>query len=152
MDLVSRLARWVPAMTRTTGVLLVGLGVVHLVATPFFMEWSSAALRPGQAALVIAGMRLNHMLVGILLIPLGISTYWTAGALRERWAFRLAVLNALSLLCFPILLLTTTPLRALNAPLFRLAILVLTLACVAEILALMGAWARRREGADSGAR
>jgi hypothetical protein len=152
MDLVSRLARWAPGMTRATGILLVLLGVVHLVATPFFMEWSSAALRPGQAAQVIAGMRLNHILVGILLLPLGISTYWTAAALRESWALRLAVLNALTLLCLPILLLTTMPLRALNAPLFRLAILVLTLACVAEMLALVGAWAQRRKRADSGAR
>jgi signal transduction histidine kinase len=139
-------------MTRATGILLLLLGVLHLVATPFFIEWSSTALRPGQAALVIAGMRLNHILVGILLLPLGISTYWTAAALRESWALRLAVLNALTLLCLPILLLTTMPLRALNAPLFRLAILVLTLACVAEMLALVGAWSQRRKRADSGAR
>lgn len=138
------IARCAAGLTRATGVLLILLGVIHLIATPFFIGWSSRALRPSEAPLVMAGMRLNHMLVGILLIPLGISTYWAAAALQEKWGFRLAVINAGTVLCLPILLVKIMPLQSLNAPLFRLAILVLLLACSAEILALGGVWALRR--------
>ena len=148
------IARWAAGLTRVTGVLLVLLGVIHLIATPFFIGWSSRALHPAEAPLVIAGMRLNHILVGILLIPLGISTCWAAAALQEKWGFRLAVINAGTVLCLPILLVMTMPVQSLDAPLFRLAILVLLLACSAEIVALGGVWAlRRRErhlGYDEG--
>jgi hypothetical protein len=53
--------------------------------------------------------------------------------------------NAATLLCFPVLLITTMPLESLDAPLFRLAILVVMAACLVQILALVGAWRSRRK-------
>lgn len=148
MALAVKVASWAPWFTRATGILLLLLGVIHLIATPFYIGWSREQLRPGHAQLLIAGMRLNHILVGILLIPLGISTCWAARALRETWGFRLATINALTIFCLPILLVTTMPVESLDAPLFRLAIQVLMLACLSEILALGGVWLARKQRAS----
>ena len=146
MDIVSKLARWAPRLTQATGILLILLGFIHLIATPFLIGWLSWQLRSDHASLVIAAMRLNHILVGILLLPLGVSTFWSGKALGESWGLRLAGLNAITLLCLPVLLVTIMPLESLDAPLFRLAILVVISACLVQLLAVVGAWKfRQRE-------
>lgn len=145
MSLVSKLARWAPRLTQATGILLILLGIIHLIATPFLLGWLSRQLHSDYTLLAIAAMRLNHILVGILLLPLGISTFWSGKALEQPWALRLAGLNALTLLCLPILLVTTMPLESLDAPLFRLAILVVSAACLVQLLAVVGVWKYRQK-------
>ena len=145
MSTVSRLAHWAPRLTQATGILLILLGIIHLIATPFLIGWLSRQLHSDFVPLAIAAMRLNHILVGILLLPLGISTFWAGKALEQSWALRLAGLNALTLLCLPVLLVTTMPLESLDAPLFRLAIFVVAAACLVQILALAGVWSIRRK-------
>jgi hypothetical protein len=125
--------------------LLVLLGVIHLVATPYYLAWSRSALLPSRSTLVIAGLRLNHILVGILLIPLGLSGYWAGQALPERWAIRLATTNAMTVFCLPVLLVLTMPLRSLDAPLFRLAIAVLLVACLAQLGAVAAVWSKLKK-------
>lgn len=145
MSLVSKLARWAPWLTQATGILLVLLGIIHLIATPFLIGWLSQQLLSDHPALAVAAMRLNHILVGILLLPLGVSTFWSGKALEQPWALRLAGLNAVTLLCLPILLVTTMPFEALDAPLFRLAILVVSAACLVQLLAIVGVWKSRQK-------
>ena len=145
MSVASKLARWAPRLTQATGLLLILLGIIHLIATPFLVGWLSRQIRSDQASLAIAAVRLNHILVGILLLPLGISTFWSGKALGQSWGLRLAGLNALILLCLPMLLVTTMPLESLGAPLFRLAILVLMAACLIQILVLVGVWRSRQK-------
>jgi peptidoglycan/LPS O-acetylase OafA/YrhL len=145
MGVVSKLANVAPRLTQATGILLVLLGIIHLIATPFLVGWSSRQIHSDQAFLVIAAMRLNHILAGILLIPLGLSTFWSGKALEQSWALRLATVNGVVLLCLPILLVTTMPLESLDAPLFRLAILVVIAACLVQVLALVGVWKSRQK-------
>ncbi len=144
MTLSAIAARYSRALLGMTGLLLVVLGGVHLAAMPFYMEWSSAQLRPEQAALVGGGMRLNHVLVGILLVPLGLSTYWASRSLEELWSFRQSVVTAITTLSLPALLMATMPVQALRAVPFLVAIVVLFLACTAQVLALLGLRASRR--------
>ncbi len=145
MGVVSKLANVAPRLTQATGILLVLLGIIHLIATPFLVGWLSRQIHSDQAFLVIAAMRLNHILAGILLIPLGLSTFWSGKALEQSWALRLATVNGVVLLCLPILLVTTMPLESLDAPLFRLAILVVIAACLVQVLALVGVWKSRQK-------
>ena len=132
-------------VTQATGVLLVLLGVIHLIATRFLIGWSSRQLSSDHAQLLIPAMRLNHVLVGILLLPLGVSTFWSGKALEQSWGLRPAGLNAAPRFCLPILLVTTMPLESLDAPLFRLAIFVVISACFIQILALVGIWKFRQK-------
>lgn len=145
MSMASKLARWAPRLTQATGLLLILLGIIHLIATPFLVGWLSRQLRSDQVSLAVAAIRLNHILVGILLLPLGVSTFWSGKALGQSWGLRLAAVNALTLLCLPILLVTTMPLESLDAPLFRLAILVVIFACLIQILVLVGVWKSRQK-------
>src|SRR5262245_1980595 len=137
-------ARHSPRLLRVTGALLVVLGGVHLVATPFYMGWASTQIRPENAALVAAGMRLNHILVGVLLLPLGLSTCWAARSFDEAWAFRQSVLNAVTTLCMPVLVVATMPPESLWAVPFLVAVIVLFLACTAQMIAVLGLGAARR--------
>jgi hypothetical protein len=57
---------------------------------------------------------------------------------RERWT--LLRRRASTLLCLPVLLATTMPLESLDAPLFRLAILVVIAACFIQTMAPVGVW------------
>lgn len=149
VSFLAKLAGKAPQLTRASGILLILLGVIHLIATPFYMAWCKGALLPRSAELVSAGLRLNHILVGILLIPIGLCGYWAGQAMQETWAIRIAVMNALVLLCLPVLLILIMPLSSLDAPLFRLAILVLCLACLTQGGALAGVWAARNKNRSS---
>ncbi len=139
----SKLAHHAAALTQATGFLLVALGVIHLIATPFLIGWFGRQLRSESAALAIAAMRLNFVLAGILLISLGVSTIWAGRSLAQPWALRLATLNAVTLLCLPALLVTTMPVKSLDAPIFRLAVVVLIIACLVQLAALVGTWKSR---------
>jgi hypothetical protein len=65
-------------LLRGAGILLVTLGIVHLLATPHIatLVRSSAALSSAQW--LTPPMLLNHILVGVLLIPLGFLTAYAA--------------------------------------------------------------------------
>jgi hypothetical protein len=88
---------------RAIGVLLFALGLVHLVATPHIpslLSGSSAAVY----ARAVGPTLLNHVLVGILLLPLGYTT-WVAAASGERgegWATHVLVANTLAVLTMPL--------------------------------------------------
>jgi hypothetical protein len=143
MSMVSKLAAWAPRLTQTTGMLLALLGIIHLIATPFLVGWAGRQVHSDQATLVIAALRMNHVLAGILLVPLGLSTYWAGKSLGQAWALRMAGMNAAVLLCLPVLLVVIMPRESLDAPLFLLAICVLIAACLVQVLALVGVWRLR---------
>jgi len=88
---------------RAVGALLVILGVVHLVATPHI----PLLLRGSPRAVyqqAVGPTLLNHVLVGILLLPLGYTT-WLAASARERrdgWAKRVLVINTVVVFAMPI--------------------------------------------------
>ena len=113
----------------------------------FFNRLVKSAVAVYHVSLAIGAMKLNHILVGLLLLPLGVSTFWSGQSLEQSWGLRLAGLNAITLLCLPVLLVAIMPVESLDAPLFRLAILVVIAACVVQILALVGAWKRRQNEA-----
>jgi len=86
------------------GVLLFALGVFHLIATPHI----PLLLRGSPRAVyqqAVGPTLLNHVLVGLLLLPLGYTT-WLAGAAAEcgeMWAKHVLVLNTLVVFTMPIL-------------------------------------------------
>lgn len=89
-------------LLRAAGVLLIALGLVHLVATPHI-----PALLHGSPAPVydraVGPTLLDHVLVGILLLPLGYTT-WLAAGWQERgkaWARGVLIANTLVMLTLP---------------------------------------------------
>ncbi len=95
---------WNLLLLRLVGALLILLGIVHLAATSHIPDLLRSA-SPSVYAWAIGPTLLNHVLVGILLLPLGYTTWLAAGASKQLWARRLLVANTIVVLTFPVCLL-----------------------------------------------
>ena len=124
---------------RAVGLLLVVLGLVHLAATPYMPqllgESSSAVYQQALGPTL-----LNHVLVGILLLPLGYTT-WLAAGYKNRdatWARRVLAVNGIVLLTFPVSLAVfmRRP-EYYTSPLFLTAVM---LVMVISMLTIAAAW------------
>ena len=62
------------------GALLVGLGIIHLAVTPIIQQFIKQNTIAGGVDWFTPPMLLNHVVVGILLFPLGILTYYAASS------------------------------------------------------------------------
>lgn len=99
------LAKMAERFLRIVGVLLVVLGSVHLIATPHIPGLLNGSPRRVYEQ-AVGPTLLNHVLVGILLFPLGFTT-WLAAEPKEigqLWAKRVLIMNALVVLTFPLCL------------------------------------------------
>jgi hypothetical protein len=105
-----------------SGWLLVVLGGVHLVATPFIAAMVRDNARPESAEWLTKPMLLNHILVGILLVSLGGLTAYAGrpAAAGERWAQVIVRVSALTVATFLPLLFFVMGFKYV-APLFVLA-------------------------------
>src|SRR5271170_2132638 len=91
------------AFLRAVGLLLIVLGIVHLAATPFIPPLLGES-SSGVYQRAVGPTLLNHVLFGILLLPLGYTT-WLAAAGQNRnqtWARRVLIVNGIVLLTFPV--------------------------------------------------
>jgi hypothetical protein len=73
---------------RFGGVLLIVLGILHLAVTPLIAQFVWRGASPTAVGWLIPPMLLNHVVVGILLLPLGSLTVYAAphAARGEHWA------------------------------------------------------------------
>ncbi|HSY65363.1 MAG TPA: hypothetical protein VK829_12245 [Terriglobales bacterium] len=135
------------AFLRAVGLLLIVLGLVHLAATPHIPpllgESSSAVYQRA-----VGPTLLNHVLFGILILPLGYTT-WLAAARQNRnetWASRVLLINGMVLLAFPISLAVfmRRP-EYYTAPLFLVAVI---LVAVISLMTIAAAWLVRRGARD----
>ncbi len=88
---------------QVVGGLLIALGLIHLAATPHITE----LLRGSPLAVydrAVGPTLLNHVLAGILLLPLGLSTCLAAAASSrgETWALRIVVANTIAVFTLPL--------------------------------------------------
>jgi hypothetical protein len=129
------------AFLRGAGVLLIVLGLAHLAATPHIPQ-----LLSGSPPLVynhaVGPTLLNHVLVGILLLPMGFTVFFaSAAACRgEPVTRRILLVNAVALLALPVCIVTfmRRP-EYYTAPLFLLGTLLvaaISLLTLAATLAL----------------
>jgi len=90
---------------RIVGGLLIVLGVVHIAATPHIPALLEGSPH-GVYERAVGPTVLNHVLAGILLLPLGYTTWLAAGAsnLGKEWARRVLLVNTLVVLTMPALI------------------------------------------------
>jgi hypothetical protein len=88
---------------RVSGIVLILLGAVHLLATPE-MPHLLDGLPANARAFAVGPTVLNHVLVGILLMPLGFSTWLAASKFNfgQPWARQAVVVNSLAVLALPL--------------------------------------------------
>lgn len=135
------------------GLLLVVLGLVHSAATPHLPQLlGDSSSEVYQRA--VGPMLLNHVLMGILLLPLGYTT-WLAAAAQNRnatWARRVLVTNGIVLLTFPgaIAVFMRRP-EYYTAPLFLTGVSLVTIISLLTVVAgwLVGRRPSRSAGGEN---
>jgi hypothetical protein len=94
--------RVVATSFRVLGALVEAVALLHLYATVLIQEHVLARIESSELrAFISSGYLLDHVLVGIFMLPMGFLMWWSAPALRQglRWAlvtnlaFSLAILS-----------------------------------------------------------
>jgi len=111
------------SILKIDGVLLLMVALVHFAATPFALRFVSSQSTPEGFAQIEPPFLLSFVVVGILLLPLGLSTVYCADSFRrgERWARMICTFNALTVFLLPVALMLTMPARYFEAILFLVA-------------------------------
>ena len=134
--------RWPESVLRTSGALLIVLGLVHLAATSHIPPLLNAMRTTEGYTLARGATLLNHVMTGILLLPLGVSTWLAASTVlwAARWARTILLFNSFAMVCAPISVFMSD--RAyLRAPLFLSGVCLATALPVAMLIAV---WRLRR--------
>ncbi len=128
-------------LLRGSGALLILLGIVHLAATPHISSLIRHSASAGAANRLIPPMLLNHVLVGVLLLPLGYLTLYAAphSAARVAWAQVVVRTTAVTVAALPVTLLALMGVRYFDAPLFVLGAALVVVAAVTLLLAAFSA-------------
>ena len=122
---------------RASGVLLVVLGALHLAVTPFITRFVEQGASPDAVDWLTPPMLLNHILVGILLLPLGILVFYSAqdAAAGASWALMVSRTIALTVAALPLTLFLLVGTRYFAAVPFLVATIVVCVASAALLAA-----------------
>jgi hypothetical protein len=125
------------------GAMLVGLGVLHLAVTPLISRFIEQNTIAKELEWFRPPMLLNHIVVGFLLLPLGILTYYAASraVLDERWALVVVRTSAISIALLPVTLVLLMGNRYFGAPPFVAATILVSVASL--ILLVSAFWPSR---------
>jgi hypothetical protein len=129
---------------RLSGVFVVALGALHLVVTPHIAHLLRHGAAPGALDWLSPPMLLNHVVVGILLLPLGGLVYYAAphAAAGERWAIVVTRTIAVAIATLPLVLFVLMGTRYFGALPFLLATGIVCVASGALLLAAFAPGAR----------
>lgn len=124
---------------RLGGILLIGLGGLHLAVTPLIARLVDRGASPDAADWLAPPMLLNHVVVGLLLLPLGILTAYAAphAAGGIRWALVVCRVVAVTVAALPLTLFVLMGTRYFDAMPFRFATGVV---CTASVTLLVAAF------------
>ena len=91
---------------RFAGAMLIILGVLHLAVTPFIARLIAENVTEEVRVWLTPPMLLNHIVVGVLLLPLGILTFYAApsAVIDEPWALIVTRVSAVTVTILPLVL------------------------------------------------
>jgi hypothetical protein len=124
---------------RLSGLLLLFLGALHLAVTPFIARFIRLSASPDAVESLLPPMLLNHVVLGILLLPLGGLALYSARPASEGapWALTVSRTVALTVVTLPPILFALMGSRYFTARPFLLATAVV---CVASLTLLLAAF------------
>src|SRR5689334_2053332 len=127
------------------GILLVVLAFVHLLATPLIHKWLSHELTAETLLSVSPAFLLDHVVVGVLLIPFGVSTLYSAAGVRlgHSWARSIAATNAFAVMILPLLVLVFLGRRGFDSALFLWAGVLISIIGMTMLIPLI--WLGKRD-------
>ncbi|MGO9831513.1 MAG: hypothetical protein ACLPJH_15340 [Myxococcaceae bacterium] len=124
---------------RLSGALLVALGALHLTVTPFIAQFIRTGATPDAVDWLMPPMLLNHVGLGILLLPLGSLTLYSArpASVGVAWALAVSRTVALAIVALPPTLFALMGTRYFAAIPFLVAAVIV---CVASVTLLVAAF------------
>jgi hypothetical protein len=124
------------------GVLLIVLAFIHLFATPVINRWLTGDLTMETLQEGSPLFLFNHVVVGILLIPFGVSALYSAAGIRagNRWTRVVALANALALVVLPLVIMFIAGPQSFTTPPFLIAGISITLIGLSMFIPLV--WLR----------
>ena len=125
--------------------MLAALGILHLAVTPHIAHLIRGSTTREAAAWLVPPMLLNHVVLGILLLPLGGLTAYAApyAARGDRWALVVSRATAAAIATLPVTLFVIMGTRYFAAPAFVVASAILSGACLALLAAAFWPTAQR---------
>ncbi len=125
------------AILKVGGALLVALGVLHLAVTPTIARFVTQSTTRAAGTWLLPPMLLNHVVVGLLLLPLGAITFYAAphAARAERWALAVVRISAVSIALLPVALFALMGRQYFEAIPFIVATAIVCLACIVLLAA-----------------
>lgn len=134
--------RIVAALLTFQGWLLVVVAAIHLSATPLLRQFVATQLNAEQLRVVWPPLALSFVVMGILLIPVGLSTVYCARGIRKResWAWAIAMMNALAVMTLPVVLAMIMERSYFQAVPFLVASILITLVGLSMVWPLL--WIR----------
>jgi hypothetical protein len=127
------------------GTLLITLGIVHLLATPHIAMLIQHSASAEAASRLMPPMLLNHVLVGVLLVPLGYLTLYAASDAVNGapWARVVVRTTALAVVTLPIALFAFMGTRYyFDAPLFVAGAGLAVIVAVTMLVVAFTRWSR----------
>jgi len=116
------------------------LGILHLAVTPFISQLIADNVTEAVAVRLTPPMLLNHVAVGILLLPLGFMTFYAApsAVAGEKWAVIITRVLAVTIAALPVVLFMLMGTRYFGAIPFIVATAIVCIAALALLAAAFG--------------
>lgn len=132
------------------GVLLLVLAFAQFLSTPLINKWLSRQLTEQVLHDISLPYFLNHITVGILLIPFGVSTLFSAVGVRsgQGWARGIALTNALAVLLLPLFVVLLMGPQYFDATLFFIAAIIVIIIGLSMILPLLWLWSNKENSEE----
>jgi len=94
----------VAALLTTQGSLILVVAGIHLAVSPLVHRFVADRLAADKLDIVWPPFELSFVVMGVLLIPVGLSAIYCARGIRRRegWAWTIAMINALAVLSLPV--------------------------------------------------
>jgi hypothetical protein len=140
---MSRL-RVVAIAFRCLGAIIVFVALLHLYATVLIRDGVLAHISdPALREFISPGYLLDHVIVGLYMLPMGFVMIWSSGGLSsgERWAYVVNWSFSLALLVSPVAIAIVMPKSSFHSPAFALAAGLMLVAGIMPSAMLL--WARR---------
>jgi len=124
---------------KTDGILLLLVAVVHFAATPLALGFVSSQSTPEAFAQIKPPFLLSFTVVGVLLLPIGLSTVYCADFFGrgERWALMICGFNAAGVLLLPVALMVIMPAKYFHATPLLIAATLVWIVAVSMIVPLL---------------
>jgi len=130
------LAAWI---LKIDGILLLIVAGVHFAATPLALRFVSSQSSPEAYAQIGPPFLLSFAVVGVLLFPVGLCTFYCADFIRhgQRWAHTISCFNTFGVLLLPLALILIMPVRYFRAIPFLIAATLVCIVAISMVLALV---------------